>query len=130
MEMSNICLAGLSSCSSSILTHSRVLCSEFLDLLDHFQPTNNHLATTLTPKQQQQKTNLAPPPPPLPSPQKNFHVYKKKNVLYTFINITKKLQTRITLTLDHTPDRPKDRPPHISTCSYLSNAKVCAHVLT
>ena len=51
---------------------------------------------------------------------------------YGIKNIIKniKLQTGITLTLDHTPDRPKDRPPHVSTCSHLSNAKVCAHLLT
>ena len=68
MEMSNMCLAGLSSYSSSILTHTRVLSSEFLDILDHFQPTNNHLATTLTQKTSTKKNWGGGGLGPLPSP--------------------------------------------------------------
>ena len=35
------------------------------------------------------------------------------------IKITKKLQTRITVTLNHTPDRPMDWPPHVSRCEHV-----------
>ena len=45
-----------------------------------------------------------------------------------YIN-TKKLQTRITVTLNHTPDRPKDRPPHVSTCAHTFALLRCEHVL-
>ncbi len=42
---------------------------------------------------------------------------------------TKKLQTRITVTLDHTPDRPKDQTPHISTYTHTLALLGCEHVL-
>ena len=45
------------------------------------------------------------------------------------IKITKKLQTRITVTLNHTPDRPTDRPPHVSTCVHTFALLGCEHVL-
>ena len=56
----------------------------------------------------------SPPPPPSPHLKKKIHVAIHVCILKN-VKITKKLQTRITLTLDHTPDRPKDRPPHVST---------------
>ena len=42
--------------------------------------------------------------------------------------ITKKLQTRITVTLDHTPDRPKDRTPHVGTYTHTLALLGCDHV--
>ena len=48
--------------------------------------------------------------------------------MYVYKKITKKLQTRITVTLDHTPDRPKDRTPHVGTYTHTLALLGCEHV--